>query len=97
MFNNMPWSASPRLDEEWKVSTATNMLNSLSESKLAKIVCNQMRERLESSHKIFISSLKLLEARHNGRLEKAEEKQNLIRKISAPKFAKLCLESTYII
>ena len=94
MFNNMPWSASPRLDEEWKVSTATNMLNSLSESKLAKIVCNQMRERLESSHKIFISSLKLLEARHNGRLEKAEEKQNLIRKISAPKFAKLCLEST---
>jgi hypothetical protein len=33
MFNNMPWSATPKLDEEWKVVTATNMLNSLSESK----------------------------------------------------------------
>ena len=62
--------------------------------RLAKILCNQMRERLESSHTTFISSLKLLEARHSGRWEKAEEKQNLIRKILAPKFAKLCLEST---
>jgi hypothetical protein len=29
----MPWSASPILDEDWKVSIASNMLDSLSESK----------------------------------------------------------------
>lgn len=29
----MPWNASPKLDQEWKVSIASNMLDSLSESK----------------------------------------------------------------
>ena len=90
----MPWNASPKLDEEWKVLIASNMLNSLSESKLAKILCNQMKERLKTSHNLFTNSLKLLEAKHTGRLEKNEENQTLIRKILAPKFAKLCLEST---
>lgn len=53
-----------------------------------------MRERLRSSHSLFITSLRLLETKHTGRLEKTEENQTLIRKILAPKFAKLCLEST---
>ncbi len=94
LIKNMPWTTSPNLNEEWKVDIASNMLNSLSESKLAKILCNQMRERLISSHNLFTQSLKLLEAKHNGRLEKTEENQNLIRKILAPKFAKLNLETT---
>ncbi len=53
-----------------------------------------MRERLKISHNTFTTSLKLLEAKHNGRLEKTEELQQLIRKQFAPKFARLCLEST---
>ncbi len=46
------------------------------------------------SHNSFTTSLKMLEAKHNGRLEKTEELQQLIRKQFAPKFARLCLEST---
>ena len=53
-----------------------------------------MRERLKSSHNQFTSSLKILEVKHSGRLEKSEETQAIIRKVIAPKFAKLCLEST---
>lgn len=53
-----------------------------------------MKERLKSSHNLFTTSLKLLETKHNGRLEKTEENQTIIRKLLAPKFAKLCLEST---
>jgi hypothetical protein len=30
----MPWNTAPKLDDEWKVDVAANMLNSLSESKL---------------------------------------------------------------
>jgi hypothetical protein len=33
----MPWNTAPKLDDEWKVDVAANMLKSLSESKL--IVC----------------------------------------------------------
>ena len=53
-----------------------------------------MKERLKSSHYLFTTSLKVLETKHTGRLEKTEENQALIRKVLAPKFAKLCLEST---
>lgn len=90
----MPWSASPRLEKEWKVQIANNMLDTLSEYKLAKVLCTQMKDKLKSSHNMFIYSLRLLEARHSGIIEKKEENQGLIRKVLAPKFAKLCLEST---
>lgn len=53
-----------------------------------------MKDKLKSSHNQFTASLKMLETKHTGRLEKNEENQNFIRKILAPKFAKLCLEST---
>lgn len=62
--------------------------------RLAKILCNQMKDKLKISHCQFTYSLKLLEAKHTGRLEKNEENQSLIRKVLAPKFAKLGLEST---
>ena len=29
----MPWNTAPKLDDEWKVSVASDMLDSLSESK----------------------------------------------------------------
>ena len=53
-----------------------------------------MKERLKSSHNLFTTSLKVLETRHTGRLEKTEENQSIIRKKLAPRFAKLSLEST---
>lgn len=53
-----------------------------------------MKERLKTSHSQFASSLKILENKHTGRLEKSEECQVLIRKTITPNFSKLCLEST---
>lgn len=94
LLKTMPWSQVPKLDEQWKLQVAINMLSNLSETKLAKILSIQMKERLKSSHNQFTTSMKLLEAKHTGRLEKAEEIQIQIRKSIAPKFAKLCLEST---
>lgn len=90
----MPWSESPKLDQEWKIRIANNMLDSLSESKLAKDLCNQIKDKIKRSHNVFIISLRLLESKHSNRLEKTEETQALIRKYLAPKFAKLGLEST---
>lgn len=90
----MPWNASPKIDQKWKVQVANNMLTSISESKLSKILCNQMKDKLKNSHSIFINSLRNLENKHTNRLEKNQENQTILRKILAPKFAKLCLEST---
>jgi dual serine/threonine and tyrosine protein kinase len=94
LLKTMPWSQVPKLDEQWRLQIAMNMLSNLSETKLAKILSIQMKERLKASHNQFTTSMKLLEAKHTGRLEKAEEIQIQIRKNIAPKFAKLCLEST---
>lgn len=52
-----------------------------------------MKERLKNSHHSFLSSIKNLETKLNNRLEKNEDCQRLIRKMIAPKFAKLSLES----
>ena len=52
-----------------------------------------MKERLKTSHLQFLTSIKSLENKLNIRLEKNEERQRLIRKLIAPKFAKLSLES----
>ncbi len=89
----MPWNSCPILDKEWKIQTANSLLNSISASKLSKIFCNQMKERLKTSHISFLNSIKTLENKHNFRIEKNEECQRLIRKSIAPKFAKLSLES----
>lgn len=93
IFTALPWSSCPVLDKEWKLQTGNNLINSISATKLSKIFCNQMKERLKSSHLLFLSSIKALENKLNSRLEKNEDCQRLIRKSIAPRFAKLSLES----
>ena len=61
---------------------------------LAKSICAQIKDRLKHSHETFAAALKQLEARHSGRLEKTEEQRLKVRKIYAPKVARLALEST---
>ncbi|XP_035233385.1 dual serine/threonine and tyrosine protein kinase-like [Stegodyphus dumicola] len=70
------------------------MLMSLSESRLARSICSQFRERLKASHDQFAASLRHLEAMHSGRLERTEEQRLKVRKLHAPKLAKFALEST---
>ena len=61
--------------------------------RLAKSICSQIKDRLKNSHEHFSSALKQLEARHSGRLERTEEQRLKVRKIHAPKVARLALES----
>ena len=62
--------------------------------RLARSVCSQIKERLKQSHETFAIALRQLEARHSGRLEKTEEQRLRLRKVFAPRVAKLVLEST---
>ncbi|KAH9487895.1 hypothetical protein Btru_067350 [Bulinus truncatus] len=94
LVQSMPWKTSPVIDREWKKKVATDMLNNLSESRLAKSIASQIKERLNKSHDSFINALKQLEQRHNGRLDKIEEHRLKLRKVHAPRLAKLALEST---
>lgn len=61
--------------------------------RLAKSICTQIKDRLKHSHDHFSSALRQLEARHSGRLERTEEQRLKVRKIHAPKVARLALES----
>lgn len=62
--------------------------------RLAKSIASQIRERLNRSHEAFAAALKQLEARHTGRLDRIEEQRLKMRKVHAPRVAKLALEST---
>ncbi|KAK3882208.1 hypothetical protein Pcinc_013381 [Petrolisthes cinctipes] len=90
----MPGRTPPVIDAEWKRKVATDMIASLSETKLTKSICAQFRDRLKASHESFLGSLKVLEAQLTCRLEKTEGQQTRIKKVDAPKLARLSLEST---
>ena len=77
----MPWKAPPLIDAEWKRRVAYDMLMSLSESRLARSICSQFRERLKASHDQFAASLRHLEAMHSGRLERTEEQRLKVKTI----------------
>ncbi|XP_064606414.1 dual serine/threonine and tyrosine protein kinase-like [Liolophura sinensis] len=94
LVQSMPWKTPPKVDNEWKKKVATDMLASLSASRLAKSISSQIKDRLSKSHESFATALKMLESRHSGRLDKIEEERLKMRKIHAPRVAKLALEST---
>lgn len=94
LIHSVPWKAAPRIDVEWKMKVAAEMIDSLSEWRLAKSICAQFRERLRYSHEEFAISLRQLECLHSGRLEKTEEQRLKVRRIHSPKIARYALEST---
>ncbi|CAF1657585.1 unnamed protein product, partial [Adineta ricciae] len=94
LFRTFNWSNCPRIDPEFKRSVAANMLQNLSEVKLAKSVCMQLNDRIRMSHNNFETLLKQLEHRHSDRLKTTEDKQQRVRKDFTPKIARHLLEST---
>ncbi|XP_031335377.1 dual serine/threonine and tyrosine protein kinase-like isoform X2 [Photinus pyralis] len=90
----LPWVAhsQQQYDFSWRLQTVTNMLDSLSSSKLAKTVSAQ--EVVRSSHEAFQAAMRSLEHQLSGKLERMEEQRIAIRKQYAPRFARLALEST---
>lgn len=87
------WAHQPVIDVEWKMRVASDILDSLSESRLATSICSQFRERLKASHENFLTAIKQLESVHSVRLEKTEEHRLKVRKVYAPKIARYALES----
>ncbi|XP_052778828.1 dual serine/threonine and tyrosine protein kinase-like [Mya arenaria] len=94
IVQGMPWSQSPRIDDDWKKKVAAEMLASLSATRLAKSISSQIKDRLNKSHDAFLTALKQLEMKHSGRLTKIEEERLKLRKVHAPRVAKVALEST---
>ncbi|GFR97643.1 dual serine/threonine and tyrosine protein kinase [Elysia marginata] len=94
LVQSMPWKAPPVICREWKEKVAEEMLGNLSESRLARSISSQIKERLNKSHEQFSSALRQLEMRHSGRLDKIEEHRLKLRKVHAPRLAKMALEST---
>lgn len=97
LVSTISWKPYPNVDSEWKKKVASDILISLSESRLAKSICVQFRERLKLSHDYFAASLKQLEALHTGRMRKTDDKREQVRKNHAPVFARFALESTSLI
>lgn len=91
---SMPWNTPPRVDLAWKRKVAIDMLSNLCETRLAKSIASQIQTRLNKSHSSFTAALKQLESKHSGRMDKIEVERIRLRKIHAPKVAKLALESS---
>ncbi|CAG9759907.1 unnamed protein product [Ceutorhynchus assimilis] len=91
-----PWSSTNQFQcsLQWQLQVVTNMIDSLSASKLAKTISVQFQEHVRSSHEAFQSAMKGLENQLSGQLEQTEEQRIAIRKKHAPRFARLALEST---
>ncbi|CAF3663260.1 unnamed protein product [Rotaria sp. Silwood1] len=94
VFRTFSWSNCPRIDPDFKRSVALNMLQNVSDAKLAKSVCAQLNDRIRMSHDNFETLLKQLEHRHSDRLKSTEDKQQRVRKEFTPKIARHLLEST---
>ena len=60
LVQTVSWKPYPCVDCEWKKKVANDILDSLSESRLAKSICMQFRDRLKQSHELFTVSLKQL-------------------------------------
>ncbi|CAN0066063.1 unnamed protein product [Lampetra planeri] len=93
LIHSLTWTTPPAPTAEWKRKVAQDTMESLSASKLAKNICSQFRARLNHSHEAFASSLRQLEAKHSGRLERTEDMWLRVRKDHAPRLARLSLES----
>ena len=97
LIQALPWSSVPSVDRAWRRQVAADLLGSLCQWRLSRAVCSQLRERLKTSHESFAGALRNLESHHNERLEKTGEQGFRLRKVYAPRLARLALETSSII
>ena len=95
LFTSMTYKNSPPsfFTADWKMSIANKLMSGLSEAKLAKMICQQFKNKLQNSHEQFLNALKNLEVRQARKLEKNEERRMQVRKNLAPKISRLAMES----
>ncbi|XP_063370156.1 dual serine/threonine and tyrosine protein kinase-like [Cydia amplana] len=80
----------------WRRQTALSCQQSLSATKLARLIATQILERLSVAHERYQAALTSLESALASRLHHTEDVKLAIRKKYAPTFARLCLESTSV-
>ncbi|XP_022653846.1 dual serine/threonine and tyrosine protein kinase-like isoform X2 [Varroa destructor] len=88
-----PGRGSPCIDAEWKRRVAAGLLESLSESRLARCICAQFRDKLRNSHERFVAAMTKLKADHDGRIDMIKNDKDKIRKVLAPRIARYSLEA----
>ncbi|XP_076331710.1 dual serine/threonine and tyrosine protein kinase-like isoform X2 [Tachypleus tridentatus] len=93
MKQNASWKITPKIDCEWKKCVARVLLDSISETRLARSICYHFCERVKKSHNQFLTAIQKLEELHLGRLQYTEEQKLKVRKTFAPKMARCALES----
>ena len=89
-FKNPPPSV---FTADWKMSIAHKLMSGLNETKLAKIVCHQFKNKVQNAHSQFVNAMSTLELRQARKLEKNEERRMQVRKNLAPKISRLAMES----
>ncbi|OQR67928.1 dual serine/threonine and tyrosine protein kinase-like [Tropilaelaps mercedesae] len=89
----LPGRGSPCIDTEWKQRVAYDLLESLSESRLAKCICAQFRDKLKNSHERFVVAMTKLKADHDGRIDMIKNEKDKIRNVLAPCIARYSLEA----
>ncbi|XP_045525459.1 dual serine/threonine and tyrosine protein kinase-like [Pieris brassicae] len=87
-------SACCALSPIWRRQVALHTLASLSTHKLARLISEQIVERLSVAHGRYQAALTSLDTALTARLHNTEDVKLTIRKKYAPLFARLCLEST---
>ncbi|XP_065670370.1 dual serine/threonine and tyrosine protein kinase [Hydra vulgaris] len=90
----LPGKSSPIINSAWKKKVVVEIINCISESRLAKNICSQFRLRLTRAHDAFTHSFRILEMRHNDRLATEERRQLKLKKVFTPCVARCVLSST---
>nr|XP_032524735.1 dual serine/threonine and tyrosine protein kinase-like [Danaus plexippus plexippus] len=99
LFSSLRLSAAPEaeccaLSAAWRRRAASRAARRLDTHTLARIISEQILERLSVAHERYQSALNSLETALASRLHHTEDVKLAIRKKFAPSFARLCLEST---
>ncbi|XP_041983632.1 dual serine/threonine and tyrosine protein kinase-like [Aricia agestis] len=82
------------LSPQWRRRTALATLDSLTPARLTRLISTQILERLSAAHERYQAALSALAAALTARLDHTMDAKYNIRRKVAPRFARLCLEST---
>uniref|UniRef100_A0A1I8G620 Dual serine/threonine and tyrosine protein kinase n=1 Tax=Macrostomum lignano TaxID=282301 RepID=A0A1I8G620_9PLAT len=84
------------LDASWRRRVASDMLDGLSDQRLARHMCAHLSERIRAAHEAFLVAMRQLEERKSARTRACEEQRDRIRCRHAPRIARLALESASV-
>lgn len=80
----------------WKRQVAEDMINGLSERRLARTISAQVCGEIKSAHSMFLSNLTLLEKQLQCSLADNERRHRQLKSVHAPRLARLALRTEAI-